>query len=311
VEYVKNKFPKMWSRFPSSTTKKFNMNLTEQLSRIKNIMGIKILNEYITNDVIYLKDYFNMSDETKKQNLPYEYSYEFNEFIDTEVIDFEYPTHSFIGTDGEEPGDPYEEYEIAEWLYDNNKPLFDEFANWLFKKINDHDLSIPDEDYPAWSFFDSPSVVKNQWLIHFTNNADDIEQQGFTKGVNDMTKLGLTTNLSSFEKEYGGYNFAYTINDFKKYAGRGYHLGGGYKYGSEAVIFMASGIRLWHNSDEEYQTIFYGNTARNIIAVTPCDDFKWCIKSNKTGQRLFGTDDLEQIANWIIKNFEQYRKHLI
>jgi len=248
------------------------------MNRLNKLILEVILNEYISNEEIYLKNYLSMSEDKKKEYLPQEYSYFFNDFIDEYDIEFEVPKEMVQSNyvDGPEEVDMFDnEYELIIWLERNNKELYNRFADYLYKKIINDELPINPSEYPAWSYFDDkPTIVKNQWLIHFTDEANNIAEQGFKYGVDDMTKLGLTTSLGEFEKKYGGYNFAYLLSDFPKYA-RGGHRSNNYKYGDEAVIFNASGIKVWHYGDEEYQVIFYGNTARNIIPIVGGEDVKW------------------------------------
>lgn len=277
------------------------MTLNKLISETINAHLIKhqMLNEYITRDVVYLKDYLSMSDEDKKRSLPHEYHYFFNDFVDEADIDLETEIPDDI-RDGDD-------YELVDWLENNNKDIYNSFADYLYEKVNDHELNIPNSDYPAWSYFDdNPKLVKKQWLIHFTDNADSIVKSGFKYGVSDMTKLGLTTHLGEFAKKYGGYNFAYLLSDFPKYAsGR---FGYGYKYGKEVVIFNASGIKVWHFGDEEPQVIFYGNTATNIIAITRGENEEWGLHS-KSGKLLFENDKLETVVKWFVNNYHQYRKN--
>jgi hypothetical protein len=273
---------------------------------------IEQLNEFIGNDMVYLKQYLSMTDQQKQDNLPYEFPHFFDEFLQDEDIDFQVPTNQFIDSDGiTQPGDPMDSYEIPEWLSQHNKELFKQYGSWLKYKVDSHSLDVGDPEYPAWSFFGSPSLVKNQWLIHFTSDADGIAAHGFKYGVDDMTKLGLTTNLSDFEKKFGGYNFAYLLSDFKRHASQGYTRGGGWKYGNEAVIFRASGIRTEHYGDEEPQVIFYGNTARDIIPVESGENKNYAFKSKLTGRILYEADDLQELVYWLVRHFDQYRKHLL
>lgn len=271
----------------------------------------KLLKEYITNDVISLKNYFSMTKEQKMDYLPHEYYYFFNDFLIEEDIDFERPKDtSTIDVDDEPIEEEYDDLELIYWVEKNNKQLFNDFGEYLYNKISDNELPIPEEEYPAWAYFDdNPTILKNQWLIHFTNDADGISKEGFKYGVDDMTKLGLTTRLGEFEKKYGGYNFAYTINDFPKYYQRCYTKGGGCKYGNEAVVFNASGIKLWHHGDGEPQVIFYGNTARNIIPITSGENNDYAIYS-KDGKLLYENDDIIKVVNWLIKNYRQYSKQI-
>jgi len=272
-----------------------------------------VLNEYITNDEIYLRDYLSMPKSSKMAYLPYEYFYFFDDFLEETDYDFEIPKEMRQGNYVNAPDDEVDMFEdnseLITWLEQNDRDTFDVFAEYLYNKINNNTLPISDSEYPAWSYFDDkPQLIKNQWLIHFTDNADDIAKEGFKFGVDDMTKLGLTTHLGEFDKKYGGYNFAYLIHDFQRYA-KGNYYRGKYKYGKEAVVFNASGIKVWHYGDEEPQVIFYGNTARNIIPITSGENYDYAIYG-KNGRVLFENDDLERVVNWLTNNYEQYRKSI-
>lgn len=272
----------------------------------------KILKEYITREEIYLKDYLSMSDEAKKSSLPHEYYYFFDNFLDEMDYDFTKPKEKVASNYIDEPDEEVDMFEynleLMTWLENNDKETFNAFADYLFDKIESNTLPINDADYPAWSYFDNDAkIVKNQWLIHFTNNADGIASYGFKYGVDDMTKLGLTTSLGEYDKKYGGYNFAYTLYDFDRYGNARWN---GYKYGNEAVIFRASGIKVWHYGDEEPQVIFYGNTAKNIIPITDGENNKWSVRDIKTNAVLYENDKLDKVVEWIVINYDQYRKRL-
>jgi len=276
------------------------------MNLIKKKLHERLIKEFMSQDMIYLKNYFNLSDELKKDYLPHEYPEQLDNFLYDENINFELPKNtSNVDIDGYDIEEEMSHYEIIEWLFYNNKELFNKFGDWLFNKINNYELDIPDSDYPAWSFFDKPEILKNQWLIHFTNNANGIAREGFKYGVDEMSKLGLTTHLSQFDKQYGGYNFAYTLKDYLRYG----KSGRSFKYGEEAVIFRASGIRIYHNSDQEYQTIFYGKTATNIIPITEEYGNEYAIHSKISGKILYQNDNFDNVVKWLINNFDQYRKH--
>lgn len=277
------------------------------------VVEIKKINEYLTRDEISLKNYFSASEEQKKEYLPYEYYWFFDDFLIEEDIDFEKPKNVYINSDDEEIGEEYDDSELIDVLNSDYKEIYNKFAEYLYEKITSNTLPISDAEYPAWSFFDSdPELVKNQWLIHFTEDAESISNEGFKYGVDEFDKLGLTTHLGEFEKKYGGFNFAYTLNDFRRYGRTGNYSNRrkGYKYGSEAVIFRASGIKLFHYGDSEPQVIFYGNTATNITPILDGENEKWGIYSSKNGQLLYEEDSLEKIVDWFVKNYPQYRKHL-
>ena len=277
----------------------------------------QMLNEYITKDIVYLKDYFKTSKSSKMEYLPHEYYYFFDDFLDETDIFFERPKKTQPSNYMDEPDEDVDMFdndiELMTWLENNNREMYYKFGEYLYDKISNNTLPIDDAEYPAWSYFDdSPQLIKNQWLIHFTNNVDSIAKNGFKFGVDDMTKLGLTTRLGEFDKKYGGYNFAYTLNDFKKYGASSYGnwSKSGYKYGDEAVIFNASGIKVYHYGDEEPQVIFYGNTAKNIIPITSGENAKFGVYG-KNGKLLFENDDLTKIVNWVVNNYQQYRKNFV
>lgn len=285
-----------------------------KIFELRKIIKEEIIREYMSRDMVSLKHYFSMSDEKKKSSLPHEYYYFLRDWMEEEDVELELPKNTFIGGDGEEFEDEMHDYEIAEWLEREHPDKAKQFAEYLFRKIENYELPINDADYPAWSFFDSePEIVKNQWLIHFTKDAQSIALEGFKYGVDEMTKLGLTTHLGEFDKKYGGYNFAYLLKDFDKYgrsSGRGYGSQK-YKYGKEAVIFRASGIKLWHHSDQEPQVIFYGNTANTIIPITAGEENNWAIASNKTGRILYESDELKKVIDWLVTNYNQYKNVLV
>ncbi len=275
------------------------------MNKIATIINEEILklNEYLTNEGISLMKYFSMSDEEKIESLPYMYSSEwfFDQFI--EETDIEYNRNNYVDNDGNEI-ESDEDFYVENLPYDIQK----QYGKWLFNSVNNHQLDVPDAEYPAWSFLAYPELVKNQWLIHFTDDANGIANDGFKYGVDEMDKLGLTTHLSDFEKKYGGYNFSYLLSDYQKY-GRSNRMRE-WKYGNEAVIFRASGVKLWHHGDEEPQVIFYGNTATNIIPITGGENLKHGVYSSKNRDLLYESDDMYKIVDWIVKNYDQYRKHL-
>lgn len=266
------------------------MNLREVIK--KHLKGRDILKEYLIVDEIDLMRYLSKSKKDKMRELPDRYYDFFDDFIIDNDIDFEKPID--LELDG---------WEFMEWLENNEPEVYNQFAEYLYEKIIYFSLDMPHQEYPSWAFYDdSPKIVKNQWLIHLTNDAEEIAREGFKYGVDDLTKLGLTSYFKREYKKIGGYNFAFTLNDFSKYWKKG-------DYGGEAVIFNASGIRVFHNGDEEYQVIFKGSTATNIIPITKGENEIWGVY-NKSDRLLYENDDLRKVADWVVNNFSQYRKNL-
>lgn len=261
------------------------------------------LDEYVSNEIIYLKKYINMSDEEKKEDLFYKFAWLFKYFVrenvSADVID---PVE--LGHDMEGDGD-----EIKNKYGKTHPEVINDFKEYLWGELLKHDLPGRDEEFPSWYYFSpNPKVFPSQWLIHFTNEgAKNIAREGFRYGVDDYTQLGLTTQASEKDKEYGGYNFAYLISDFEKY-GRG--RSGSYVYGEEAVVFTSSGISTWHEGDGEPQVIFYGKFAQNIVPIFKERD-EYVVHDSKTRRVIYKNEELPRVVDWIIQNFQQYHRKLV
>jgi hypothetical protein len=252
--------------------------------------------EYLNNEnTFYLYKYLKTSEEDLIESLPYEYSYLIEDYFSSMDVD---PTDKL--------GD-MEPYEYVDYLFEEDKEVFGSFAKWLFDGVNSRNLGIPDAEYPSWSFLTYRGIHKpNEWLLHFTTHSamhDILKLNKFSLGTQDMTKLGLTTHYSDESKKYGGYNFGYSIQDAIQYNRSAERYGDG----ESIIMFKASGVKAWHSGDEEYQTIFDGSSVRDMTGLTKNYAGDWVI---------FGYDDLIkkenwwELAKWIEKNYDQYRKML-
>jgi len=292
---------------------------------------IKLFEDYINQEIgeelINLYNILTSSKESKMDELPKMYYYLFSYFLSQTGITTKYQIDSgdisdeeeviFKWIDGEDrqwksvshKKESCDSIKTILWIKEKDKETYFEFSKWIFTKIENDTLPILPEKYPVWSIFEQPEIIKNQWLINFTNEADAIYRQGFTKGVNDIQLLPKTTDLSD-EYKPGGYNFAFTISDFPKHWTWMSRYGPQPKYGGKAVIFKAPGIKAWHRGDEEPQVIFLGSTANNIIPLDKDNPrYNWSIK-NKNKKILFEDDDLITVVNWAIEHYSDYQKSI-
>ena len=275
-----------------------------------------ILNEFVDNEITFLERYLNSSEKDKVSEI-IELIGEGNlirYFIEHEE-DIPYVIDTYYKGQEEEllNCDTFDELEEL------NPELHAEYNNILLRYVNDtRNLKelltqfgwYSPEEYPSWIYLREAKVISNQWLVHSTNkNAiRSIFDDGFIKGVDDPTRLGLTTyyNSDSYEKSSGGYNFAHTIEDFQRYG----IFRGGVKYGdnNNVVVFRASGLRCWHGTDGEYQVIFNGKTARDVVPII-CEDEFWKIRTNFDGGKpLYSNRNIIKAVEWATKNYTQYRK---
>jgi hypothetical protein len=253
----------------------------------------KLINEYITNPAIWLKNYLTMTDEQKYLDLvnrkPHDYTF-YAGANDIEVPnEFDGNEYEFIDSLPKE-----EKLKFGEYLYDEMK--YDEYED------------------PSWAFMDFAGVVKNQWLVHLTDSPDGIIKEGFKNGLEDFTSIAYTRRYDAergTDKNYM-YIFAYTPYDFKRF-GRA-NRGREYKYGKDAIVFKSSGVRVLHHGDEEYQTIFMASTATDMIPVYHGGEEKeYYIEKNKNGgyEKLIEFDTIEEAITWIENNFDQYRSVIV
>lgn len=182
------------------------------------------------------------------------------------------------------------------------------------KLLQDDPANAPSSAYMG---LNSESLLKRTtWLVHFSDNAEDIAREGFKYGVDQMDRLGLTTYMSHQEKEYGGYNFAFIADSREAdFISRDNLIP---KYGRDAVLFQNSGVRAWHNGDEEEQIIFYGKEVdpRGIVYLSEVDG-DWIVNVHPTKYKRFGQNSKEggvfkstykACVDWVQNNFDQYRK---
>ena len=270
--------------------------------RLKDILMEILLREYVDTDITKLMAYLNSSPEDRFKELEKAVGY----FV---MVD-----HYGYYNDADADMERYKLYGSFDVMKSKSSEDYLKFFKWyqfliageyliqLYQRANKELRTIP-----SWYWLQEPTIIKNQWLVHGTAsvNASMMAKQGFVKGIADMTKLGLTTwyDGSSAEKKIGGYNFAYTVEDFKQYGLNGNAV----KYGDGTLLmFRASGIRSYHITDKEMQTIFNGKTARDIVPIFDRDGT--LVIFSKERKILAKFNGHQQAVDWVVNNYDQYRK---
>ena len=195
-------------------------------------------------------------------------------------------------------------------LYNSDNDEIYEVLDAIEAKMTDEEKSsFIDElmqgdpaEVPTWGYLDMSRVSRpDTWLIHFSDDADDIAREGFAKGVYDPSELGLTHYLHSSQKEYPGYNFAFYANSRDAIFAANKS-----KYGKHAVMFQSAGIDAYHYGDEEHQIIFWGPSVdqRRIVLLLNHDD--WCVAT--TLGDCIHTGEFENVVSWVINHHHQYRR---
>jgi hypothetical protein len=157
-------------------------------SFFENVTIYKRYFEFVVAEISQLKNYLNMSPLDKGKDLLYHHSHIIDQYLD------------WILSKARELEDDKMVSLIDDYEWDNvvvrllSKKEYHEVADDILGGVYVHARSfdIPDEELPSWWFFDDPQIIKNQWLIHFTNkNPIDIQKQGFQRLESDITHLGL------------------------------------------------------------------------------------------------------------------------
>jgi len=221
---------------------------------------------------------------------------------------YQYEIYKYLVDNGEAEEDVDEYYLVSEqWIIDNenNEEEIQNFKDWLSRN---QQYSWETEKPPHESM-DYRSYVKPTWLIHFTDDARSIADNGFEFGHEEMDRgLHLTTNKG--ERRSGpGYNFAFEVSDSNALSGD--------KYGDEAVVFWGDGVKVYHYGDEEDQVIFWGKNVdpRMIFPITKSDG-SWVVEHPGRDEPLYGVPpyyaepddkfedpDLSDVIDWVINNY--------
>jgi len=244
-----------------------------------------------------LKRLMTMSDEDKEDYLIRDFYYLSPDFIVNHV------DLSDLGYDDENE----DSYEIAEDLTDRiNGGDLKQYREGFIEYIKAY-LDSNYTEQPPFLAMEYIKDIHNGWLIHFSDNADSISDSGFVFGTDEFNNLSYS-GCRTGNKFGQGYNFAYDVNDFEKYYQSS--RSSAPKYGKGAVLFRASGIKVWHYGDEEYQVIFNGKTVNSVVYIRYNDadsDYDWCIKNNRTRRIIVQDDNLAKLVKWYINNEAQYQ----
>lgn len=211
--------------------------------------------------------------------------------------------------------DEVEFQENPEYMYDLPDGILGDFEEAVKDRYVSDDMYHNPVDAPTWAHGDlrkDQLIPRTEWLVHFSDHADDIARQGFIYGMDDMDRLGLTTYFKK-EAKTGGYNFAFTANSWEAN-----QVADSTKYGKHAVLFQNSGVMIDHYGDQEDQVIFHGEDVdpRNIVYLEN-DYGDWIVKPHPTKYRKEGQEtkgggvfkgDFQTCVAWVIKNYRQYAK---
>lgn len=212
---------------------------------------------------------------------------------------------------GEEISDAFEMMEFEpDIFYKLDEDTQKEIAEWASSQhMTDDPADAPTTSHMMLNR--QNLLPRTTWLAHFTDAPYEIWHGGFTKGMDQMDRLGLTTMYKDEAKKYGGYNFAFVADG--RHAQWAASEG---KYGTRGVmLFQNSGVHCYHYGDEEDQVVFWGADVdpKHIIMVTR-DHYDWHVHAvrdlpGERGDVLF-KGDYKAVVKWVMQNHRQYAKLL-
>lgn len=238
---------------------KYIKNLSEYLfERLDNIEGRRLW------DLVL---YFDKPIEEKEKELPQFFDNHYPNIFEEWCME---NANYFL--------DDLEEYDSEDEAYDNiiyptthyelmNYPdaerVYREFLINIVDNIfnnNTHNLDL--HLLPLYITYNHEGDIEDDWMVHFTEEEETqkkiLDDQYFC-GIPNMYNLAISAgNEEDWDKD--GYCFAFDLNNVY------YNFQHGYShYGNYGILFKASGIQLYHNGDNEIQTIFIGDQATNMI----------------------------------------------
>lgn len=115
---------------------------------------------------------------------------------------------------------------------------------------------IPWEITPTWVYLDFDKRYSGGgWVVHCTNASMGSVIQDF-RGVDQLDRLGLTTQLPAADRAAPGFGFSFEVDRFHRYSGRG---GRTCTYGNTLLLLKVPDYLVaYHYGDEEHQAIFWG-----------------------------------------------------
>ena len=265
-------------------------------------MVSEALNEYLDNNwMVPLRAYMSMSTYDKAWDTACSSPYSFKTWCENQDDVVEYIDSLVEKGELEDNIWDWDDYEFSETVSE----LVFKNERWCEEFLEDAKYTNDGYEMPLYLSSDYEGEVHNEWLIHLTNNMYEVSRGGFNVGIEDYNDLAYTPDRGGTKWKYGpGYNFAYLASDAWRAK----------DYGTDCVLFQASGIKIYHYGDQETQVIFYGPSARNLIPIYRDKQgyyCEWRVESCQNGNVLYQSDKLGDVVDWCINNFAQYQKHLV
>jgi len=233
---------------------------------IKNLSQF-LVERFTTNSrkMIDLINYFEKTVEEKEEELPKFFDDNYPDILQNWCMNNSEYFVELDQYDSEEEAydnviPPTTHYELN--YYPEAEKAYKEFLVGIVDNVfNNNSYNLDLCILPLYVTYTYEGDVENDWLVHFTSDGDSqksILKSGYFHGISNMYNLAISAAADEWVED--GYCFSFDLNDV------GYNFKSGYShYGEYGILFKSSGIKLYHNGDDEIQTIFIGNQVSNLI----------------------------------------------
>lgn len=248
----------------------------------------KLPKELLPKELVYLKDYFEMNDIEKARELLWSVTWRYGDEDSAEFEDLK-----------EELGSEEEDFDSL------CASLTQDQADCVIRRPDK--FGIPCEH--TLRCFDLHGQCRLGWLCHFTDTAPYvIAREGF-RGETEMWELH--TGGGRKRSEYAlkqGYAFAFTAKQVDQAVYRGQ---GRPKYGTNAIMFRAPYLLMYHYGDNEKQAVFWTSTARDFVELEWTGE-GWRVKPLQRAYAIPRNwpvfSDVQDAAQWVEDHADSYRR---
>jgi hypothetical protein len=255
------------------------------------------LNSAKGRNMMKLVDYFEKSIKEKEAELPEFFQIHYPHIFDNWALENSNYFVELDEYDSEE--EAYENVIYPTTYYELESDILEKYKNFLIEivdnvfKKNPYNLDLC--ILPLYVTYTYEDDVIDGWLVHFTDyekNIKSILKSQHFQGIPNMYNLAITsTNEDDYSED--GYCFGFDISDVYENFKDGYS-----HYGNFGILFKSSGIKLYHNGDDEHQVVFIGNQVSNLIPFWYDPNTKELYNKNKT----IRSNDYEYFFEQIIES---------
>lgn len=262
--------------------------------------------EYLVNHFgAWFPDYMLKKDISFEDEDEEEDYYEYWDRLSDEANSYEYES------DDEYNKDLYRNDKLTTLLKREYPEEIDGFGSYITNKLSMYG-NYAKHFLPNWFYLkpiDSNNgykLLKNEWMVHFTDNDSEIVQSKYFYGA-DLDTLSLTLG-----GDRGDYVFAFDASLLGQMVGN--RWGNDAKdrplwFGKNFIMFQGVGALISHSGDKFYQVIADRNTIKHMIQVKNING-EYCVLRNDNQQPIFKNEDYAIVIQWIMDNFIQYHKKI-